>query len=489
MNRNTALVLVAAGAVAVASLLLTTRSDSQASKVEIASDTGKPAHPQPQALLCGGDTAQPATGSALLQHGNLGAALSSQKLLHNSTGEMFMAIDLTAQAKEMAERPALNLAIVIDRSGSMSGDKIDQARSAALGLVDRLGVRDRVAVVQYDDTAQVILPSTTMDPAGKARARARIQGIRDNGGTNLHDGMALGRDEVLKSVDPAALKRVILLSDGVANVGITDTPSLSRVASSAAEKGARITTVGLGLDYNEDLMEALAEYGRGQYYYVKNGSDLDTVFAGELQSIQATVATNSEIRLTPLCPGVEIAEVYGYATQKDGQDTVIRMADVFGGDQRKMVARLRVPAGQTGTLNLVRVTMNYNDTDTRARKSAEIILGAEITSDAVAVERSANKDVVTAALEVESARAMREAADAYKRGDVAQATSINRAWRSKAEKQAKEYDLAPAETKALYDDLDVQAGAIQTVNPYSDEGKDMVKGSKAKARSLSKKRK
>jgi Ca-activated chloride channel family protein len=489
MNRNTALVLVAAGAVAMASLLLTTRGDSQASKVEIASDTGKPAQPHTQPLLCGGDTAQPATGTAPFQHGTLGAALSSQKLLHNSTGEMFMAVDLAAQVKEMAERPALNLAIVIDRSGSMSGEKIVQAKSAALGLVDRLGVRDRVAVVQYDDTAQVILPSTTMDPAGKARARARIQGIRDNGGTNLHDGMALGRDEVLKNVDQEALKRVILLSDGVANVGVTDTPSLSRVASSAAEKGARITTVGLGLDYNEDLMEALAEYGRGQYYYVKNAGDLDTVFAGELQNIQATVATNSEIRLTPVCAGVEIAEVYGYATHKDGQDTVIRMADVFGGDQRKIVARLRVPASQTGTLNLVRVTMHYNDTDTRARKSAELTLGAEITGDAAAVERSANKDVVTAALEVESARAMREAADAYKRGDVGQATSINRAWRSKAEAQAKQYDLAPADTEELYDELDVQAGAIQTVSPNSDEGKAMVKGSKAKARSLSKKRK
>jgi Ca-activated chloride channel family protein len=261
------------------------------------------------------------------------------------------------------------------------------------------------------------------------------------------------------------------------------------VASSAAEKGARITTVGLGLDYNEDLMEALAEYGRGQYYYVKEATDLDTVFAGELQNIQATIATNSEIRLAPLCEGVEIVEVYGYATERDGRDTVIRMADVFGGDQRKIVARVRVPAGQSGAMNLLRVTMNYSDAETRERKTAELTLGAEISSDAAAVELSANTDVVTAALEVESARAMREAADAYKRGDVSQASSINRAWRAKAEEQAKEYNLAPAATAGMYDELDSQAGAIQNVNPFSDEGKDMVKGSKAKARVMSQKRK
>lgn len=489
MNRKTALILLAAGALVAASLLLSAKKPTQAESVAIAVDPDTPPQENPAkpASFCGGP-AQPASHKLSFGHGDLAAALSSQKILHNATGEMFLAIDLSAHDKEIAGRPDMSLAIVIDRSGSMAGDKIVQAKNAAIGIIDRLGVRDRVAVVQYDDSAQVILPSTTMDSAGKARARAKIDSIQDNGGTNLHDGLALGRDEVLKVAGQGTFNRVLLLSDGVANVGIVDTATLSQVASSAAEKGVRITTIGLGLDYNEDLMEALAEYGRGQYYYVKDGNDLQAVFTGELKNIQATVATNSELRLAPACEGVDIVEVYGYATRREGRDTLINMADIFGGDTRKIVARVKVPAGRLGMINVVRVTMSYDDAQSHQRKTVELAVGAEISADAVAVEQSANKDVVTAALEVESARAMREAADAYKRGDVAQATSINRAWRNKAQEQAAQYALPAAATDGLMGDLDQQANDIVQFDPGSSSGKAVIKGSKAKARELSKKK-
>ena len=115
------------------------------------------------------------------------------------------------------------------------------------------------------------------------------------------------------------MNRVVLLSDGQANEGVTDRPTLGRIAAGAADRGVRLTTVGMGLDYNEDLMELLAENGRGRYYYVKDAASLEGVFAGELASMQATVASATELQLTPLCAGVEMLEVFGYETRAPGR--------------------------------------------------------------------------------------------------------------------------------------------------------------------------
>jgi hypothetical protein len=114
---------------------------------------------------------------------------------------------------------------------------------------------------------------------------------------------------------------------------------------------------GLGVDYNEDLMEMVAESGRGQYYFVKDSAGLESVFAGELRSMQGTVATRAELRLTPACNGVEIAEVYGYESRREGGDTVVPLSDLFGGEKRKLIVRLRGPAAALGKKALVRTTL------------------------------------------------------------------------------------------------------------------------------------
>lgn len=484
-HRKTAMILGTAGALVAAALILGQQRGSRAHTV------ATPATPQPTTPTpdgdCGGTPAPPQSTVAF-EHGTLQAALSSHKLLEHSTGEMFVAIDLAAKAMEIAQRPPLSLAIVIDRSGSMSGEKLIQAKRAAESFATRLSARDRVAIVQYDDAAQVLLPSVNMDAAGKARARAAIGSIRDGGGTNLHDGLALGRDQILGTPLSGALNRVLLLSDGQANAGIIDMPTLGSVASAAADRGVRITTVGLGVDYNEELMEALAEHGRGHYYYVQQADDLQAVFRGELDSLQATVARNTELRLTPACAGVEVLEVYGFSTRREGKDLLVPMADLFGGDERRIVARLRVPANVKGARNVLRADLRYQDAALGGQHTASVAVGVDISSDAVAVDASANKDVIAEVMKVQSAQVLREAADAYKRGDVAQATSLNRSWRDKAMKQAAAYDIDSEAMAPMLGDLDDQAAGIQSYAPGSHEGKAMVKGSRARAWEMSKKK-
>ena len=165
------------------------------------------------------------------------------------------------------------------------------------------------------------------------------------------------------------------------------------------------------------------------------------------------------------------------------------MADIAGGDKRKLVARVRVPAGKLGTVNVARVLMSYDDADSRGRKTAELAVGVEISADAKAVDQSADKRVVAAAMEVHSARALRQAAQAYKTGDVARATRINRQWRAQAEKTASKYDLPQEESEALLMELDVQDDGMRRYAPSSSHGKSMIKGDKAKARQMFKRKK
>jgi Ca-activated chloride channel family protein len=485
MNRKTTTILCAAGGLIAAAVALGSRSEGSQSELPSRPFTSPP-QPPPLADLCSTRDALPAHASADFGAGTMRAGLSSAKIVQAGNGEVYLAVDLAVNDSAAAHRASVNMAIVIDHSGSMQGDKITQARQAARGIVERLGADDRVALIQYDDDAQVLVPSVAADAEGKRRLYAAIERIADDGGTNLHGGMMLGIDEARRAMGGERVNRVVLLSDGQANVGVVDPSQIAQAASDSADQGVRVTTIGLGLDYNEDLMEAIAEHGRGQYYYVKDAGGLESVFAGELRSMQGTVATRAELRLSPACSGVEIAEVYGYESRRDGNDVIVPLSDLFGGEKRKVLVRLKVPAGVSGAKALARTTLAYDAAGGGGRKTAALDLGVEVSSDAQAVRASADADVMTKVEEVEAARTMKEAAAAYDRGDTAQAQGYVRDQKAKTARRAAEYNLPAAATAPIMDglvEMDKNMGAFA---PTSAEGKAMTKGSKADARKMMK---
>jgi Ca-activated chloride channel family protein len=395
---------------------------------------------------------------------------------------VYVSIDLTAAQLAEGARPAVDLALVIDDSGSMAGEKLAAAKQAARGIIGRLGAGDRVALVQYASTASVLVPLIRLDAAGRARLLAAIDGITTDGGTNLHGGLVLGQQELLRAGEPGRVNRVVLLSDGQANQGITDAPTLGHIAAGAAERGLRLTTVGMGLDYNEDLMELLAESGRGRYYYVKDAVSLEGVFAGELASMQATVTSATELTLTPLCAGVEVLAVYGYETRTRGASTVVPMVDLFGGDSRRLVARLRVPPAALGRADLLQVTLGYRDARDQSAGQASVALGVEFTDQAHDIELAVDREVMSHVVQMEAATVMRAAASAYERGDRdgarQQLQNTERAMR----KMAVEYALPPAKVEQALKELPVFAGEIDSAAPGSDVGKHSLKLRKAGAK-------
>ena len=472
MNRKTTAILcTAAGLLTLAALA------SQAPKAP-------PSHPQPPAVVpppapaCAGAAGLGPKQNLDFGVGTFAGALSAPR---GSAGELYLALDLQAARRAATKRPPLDIAIVIDRSGSMAGEgKLSRAREAAAGIVERLGPTDRIAVVQYDDQAQVIAPETAASAAGKRVALEAIASLAPGGGTNLGAGLALGRDQLRPAADDSGgrVRRLILLSDGIANVGVTDPSALATMAEGAAAEGVHVTTIGLGLDYNEDLMEAIAERGRGQYYYVRDAAGLDAVFAGELRALEATVATGAQLELQAPCGGVEVPEVFGYATRREGGAVIVPLADLFGGDTRKVVARLSAPAGGPAG-RFLRATLQFTD----ARDDSRHAVAIELAVDHAPVD----PEVMGKVEQVRSAQAIRAAAEAYQRGDRAAALGLIRSRRGEAARHAAEYRI-PAQVMApALDPLAGYEGGMAATPSGSAGGRALVKGAKSEAWNLGKK--
>ncbi|MHC4759386.1 MAG: vWA domain-containing protein, partial [Planctomycetota bacterium] len=185
-------------------------------------------------------------------------------------------------------RPAVNMAVVIDKSGSMSGEKIEKAKEAAIMAICRLGPRDIISVVTYDTEVCVLVPATKA--VDKESIFCKIRRVTAGGSTALYEGVEKGAREVRKFLSGNHVNRIVLLSDGLANVGPDRPKDLGRLGRHLIEKGISVTTVGLGLGYNEDLMTQLAYVSDGNHYFVENARDLERIFNREFENALSVVA-------------------------------------------------------------------------------------------------------------------------------------------------------------------------------------------------------
>ncbi len=184
------------------------------------------------------------------------------------------------------ERPPLNLALVIDRSGSMGGTKLSFARKAARFLAGELTGRDRLAIVSFDDEVNVVVPSSPV--ADPQPFIAAINTIHSGGCTALFDGWRVGATQVAEHLDPGAMNRVLLLSDGQANEGLTDTDQIAAKVAGLTQRGISTSAFGLGDDFDEDLMGAMAAAGDGTLAHIETPSQLADLYASELRGLAGT---------------------------------------------------------------------------------------------------------------------------------------------------------------------------------------------------------
>ena len=181
------------------------------------------------------------------------------------------------------KRPGVNLAIVLDKSGSMQGEKIKRAREAAIDAISLLQADDIVSIITYDSTVNVLVPATKL--TDKADVIAKINSIRPSGNTALFAGVSKGAAEVRKFLDRERVNRVILLSDGLANVGPSSPGELGNLGKSLVKENITVSTLGLGLGYNEDLMVQLANTSGGNHLFIEDAAELADMFQVSLQGM------------------------------------------------------------------------------------------------------------------------------------------------------------------------------------------------------------
>jgi len=312
-----------------------------------------------------------------------------------TTATVHVRIEFSVIERETGAAPVrgpLNLALVLDRSGSMEeARKIDYLRDAAAIALDRLSAKDRIAMVEYDDRITVLWPS---QPARElAPLKRLIQGLFPRGSTDLAGGLVAGIEQARPHVRDDAITRVILMTDGLANHGVTEPAAIRKIARDAKAKGVRTTTIGLGLDFNETLLQGIAETGGGTYYYVESPRQMARIFDQEMQGLSSTVARDCVIRLHLDGPARGVTPL-GVPSRSEGGDTVIDLEDFYAGERRALLVRLEVAAGAPGPVPLGRVTLAYRDPADGQQREIEAELAVEAAD---AARAAASVDAAVAA--------------------------------------------------------------------------------------------
>jgi len=328
-------------------------------------------------------------------------------------GRAFLQLVLTSRGEAGRERKPVNLCVVLDRSGSMAEEgKIVNAKAALNALIDRLTPEDIFSLVIYDDVVDVLRPAAC---AGDRRQlHDLVEGIQPRGWTNLGGGMLEGFAQVERFAGREYVNRVVLLSDGLANRGITDPRELGRCARKFRDRSISLTTMGVGLDYNENLMTSLAGQGGGNYYFIESPRRLASILSREFDMLTCVVAQNTVIELK-LGRGVSVRDVVGTDfTAGDGR-VRIPVGDVYGGERREFTVEIDIPPG-TGRGLVAEGDVRFEPV--RDRVSISRLEGVHVTysDDAAEIERHRDLETQARADVAVSTRGVERAMDALDQG-------------------------------------------------------------------------
>ena len=322
-------------------------------------------------------------------------------------GTTYLQISLATSGGVRRDRRPMNVAVVLDRSGSMSdAGKMEYARQALLKLVDQLDRDDIFSLVIYDDVVEVPYPATRVE--SKTALKRLIEKIYPRGSTNLGAGMMEGFRQAERNLSREYVNRVILLSDGLANQGITDPMELSRIARRYRTRSISLTTMGVGAEYNENLMVGLSEAGGGNYYFIESPYNLASIMGSELNTLSSVVAQNASIELT-LGRNVRVRDVIGCEHHAEGDNRyIIPVGDICADESREFTVELLVPEG-AGTMTVVRGSLMYESETIKPRVYPSFSLSVHYTPDVAVIRKNtdwgtqAKADVAVSTRDVEKA--------------------------------------------------------------------------------------
>lgn len=394
-------------------------------------------------------------------------AFTQGAVLASGTRELFA--ELRLSANEVPGTPArrpVALAIALDTSGSMSGEKIVQARDAVRALVTQMRSEDRVAIVTYESEARYL---TSLQPVGRVLPMldALLAQVQAGGGTDIPRGLALA-GSALSEAPPAMVRRLVLVSDGQDGSGQPlEVVSASVVAR--AQGGTTTSALGVGTDYDERWLTTVADAGRGNYQFLAGGAQLATFLRRELDQASATSADLAQLELS-LPPGWRIAEAYGASVPPGSAQ--VPLGALFGGIERRVTLRLEAPAGAAGTAADTAVGLRYVATASGEPRSYALgRLRVRVVSDEAEV--AASRDVVlhaeAVAQHLDAQQAL--AVDAWREGRVAEAQRMAQDNFAQLRQLREQAPAAQAELDARLEATSADLDNFRRVSAQSQEGR------------------
>ena len=337
----------------------------------------------------------------------------------NEKGNTWIQVELVGFKQESSKKRApVNLAIVLDRSGSMGGEKIKRAKEAAIDAVRQLQPSDIVSIVTYDSVVNVLVPATKLTDV--EQVIAKIRGIGVGGSTALFAGVSKGVAEVRKFLDKEYVNRVILLSDGLANIGPSSPGELANFGESLVKENISVSTFGLGLGYNEDLMAGLASNSGGNHLFVEDAESLAKVFRQEFDDVLSVVAQEVDIEVT-IPEGIRPVRVLGNDSDIAGQKILTRLAQVYSEQQRYVLVEVEVPASEVGTKReLATVSVAYANMATKQGDKLSGSTKVTFSDSDSEVSGSVNKDVMADVVTLVSSEQTKLATKYLDEGDLLQ---------------------------------------------------------------------
>lgn len=302
-------------------------------------------------------------------------------------------IGLTGAALPSGERPAVNLALVLDRSASMHGDRIARAREAAIAAVERLDSRDYVSVVVFDDRIDVLAGAQTASPANKSAIVEKLRTVEARGTTAIFGGVSAGAAELRKNLSRNLVNRLILLSDGQANVGPSSPEELGHLGASLVKETITASTMGVGLGYNENLMAALAGRSDGNTYFIENSDDLPRIFNAELGDAFQVAAR--DVRLSVRFDGAHPVELVGRDGRIEDGTVTVDFNQIYSTQEKYVLVRTEFPIGRDGeTRPFATAEVAWTAPGTGESGSASASASISFSADERAVRDSADIHVM-----------------------------------------------------------------------------------------------
>jgi Ca-activated chloride channel family protein len=368
------------------------------------------------------------------------------------------------------ERPPVNLVVVLDRSGSMGGDKIERAKEAAMEALHRLGPKDLFSLVLYDHEVETVVPPQSA--SNVEWIEGRIRKIQSRGNTALFAGVSQGAAEMRKNLENRKyVPRILLLSDGQANVGPSAPEDLGRLGAALMKEGVAVTTVGVGTDYNEDLMTRLSQNSDGNAYFAANSAELPRIFNAELGGVLKVVARQVVLEIT-CTSGVKPLRIIGREGRIHGNTVEITLNQLYGGQEKYALIEVEVPAASANEERKIAVaSCRYADAITQDDGKASTHATVRFSRDEKAVSGSFNamvqRDIAfnTAAIANEAAISLNDA------GKNALAAVHLREESERLRKVAKDYKLPEVEQQA--DELNAKAKVLSSRALHAEERKSM----------------